>query len=166
MSSSFIGIEIVIAIEIGFTIFIDNTIFLNIISSPPIRLSIAAIRSNSLLRFLLSVLSSTSPIDLTIKIFKKKQVSFALWGSLSKTWGARGKQVKVNTKGNHQGLKMFGVIDLLSGKLIYEEAGGKFTNFSYRNFLEKVMHHYSDRTVILIEDRAPMKGESMRKKKE
>ena len=83
------------------------------------------------------------------------EVSFALWGSLSKTWGAVGKQVKVHTKGSRRGLKMFGVIDLFSGDFIYEEAEGRFNNVSYRNFLEKVMHEYPDRPVILIEDGAP-----------
>ena len=33
------------------------------------------------------------------------EVSFALWGSLSKTWGPQGKQTKVTTKGNRKGLK-------------------------------------------------------------
>ena len=83
------------------------------------------------------------------------EVSFALWGSLSKTWGPRGKQTKVTTKGNRKGLKMFGVIDLFSGDFIYHETQGRFNNVSYRDFLEKVMDHYPNRTVILIEDGAP-----------
>lgn len=83
------------------------------------------------------------------------EVSFALWGSLSKTWGTVGKQVKVHTKGSRRGLKMFGVIDLFSGDFIYEEAEGRFNNVSYRNFLEKVMSYYPDRPVILVEDGAP-----------
>lgn len=50
------------------------------------------------------------------------EVSFAMWGSLSYTWGVRGQQVEVKTKGNRKGLKMFGAIGVQDGRLYYREA--------------------------------------------
>jgi len=50
------------------------------------------------------------------------EVSFALWGSLGRTWAPRGKQPQVKTTGKRQGLKMFGAIDFHSGAFYYHEA--------------------------------------------
>jgi transposase len=50
------------------------------------------------------------------------EVSFALWGSLSRTWAPRGQQPVVKTKGLRKGLKMFGAIDFQSGTFHYREA--------------------------------------------
>ncbi len=50
------------------------------------------------------------------------EVSFALWGSLSRTWAPRGQQPLVKTKGIRKGLKMFGAIDFHSGAFYYREA--------------------------------------------
>ena len=50
------------------------------------------------------------------------EVSFAMWGSLSYTWGVRGQQVEVKTKGCRQGLKLFGAIGVHDGRLYYREA--------------------------------------------
>jgi transposase len=50
------------------------------------------------------------------------EVSFALWGSLSRTWAPRGQQPLVKTKGIRKGLKMFGAIDFQSGAFYYREA--------------------------------------------
>jgi len=58
------------------------------------------------------------------------EVSFAQWGSLSRTWGAIGEQPKTKTKGIRKGLKMFGVIEFFSGSFQYKEADGKFLAIS------------------------------------
>ena len=50
------------------------------------------------------------------------EVSFALWGSLGRTWAPRGKQPQVKTTGKRKGLKMFGAIDFQSGAFYYHEA--------------------------------------------
>jgi transposase len=50
------------------------------------------------------------------------EVSFAMWGSLSYTWGVRGHQTVVKTKGRRQGLKMFGAIGFQDGQFHYREA--------------------------------------------
>ena len=81
------------------------------------------------------------------------EVSFAQWGSLSRTWAPIGKQPKIKTKGKRRGLKMFGAIEFFGGSFQYMEAEGKFNGESYINFLKQITTHYS--RVILVEDGAP-----------
>lgn len=50
------------------------------------------------------------------------EVSFALWGSLGRTWAPRGHQPRVKTSGKRKGLKLFGAIDFHSGAFYYHEA--------------------------------------------
>jgi len=50
------------------------------------------------------------------------EVSFALWGSLSRTWAPRGQQPLLKTRGIRQGLKMFGAISFFDGAFEYREA--------------------------------------------
>ena len=82
------------------------------------------------------------------------EVSFAQWGSLSRTWAPIGKQPKIKTKGKRKGLKMFGVIGFFGGSFQYMEAEDKFNGESYIEFLKKIMEQYSC-PVILVEDGAP-----------
>ena len=49
------------------------------------------------------------------------EVSFAMWGSLSRTWSPVGVQPTVKTKGIRKGLKMFGVIELKGGSFQYQQ---------------------------------------------
>jgi transposase len=50
------------------------------------------------------------------------EVSFALWGSLSRTWAPRGQQPVVKTTGIRKGLKLFGAIEFHGGAFQYREA--------------------------------------------
>jgi transposase len=50
------------------------------------------------------------------------EVSFAMWGSLSRTWAPRGQQPLVKTKGIRKGLKMYGVIEFAGGGFHYRES--------------------------------------------
>ncbi len=50
------------------------------------------------------------------------EVSFAMWGSLSRTWAPIGKQPSVKTKGCRKGLKMFGAIEFRRGKFHFMES--------------------------------------------
>ncbi len=50
------------------------------------------------------------------------EVSFAMWGSLSRTWAVRGQQPVVKTRGIRKGLKMFGAISFFDGAFEYREA--------------------------------------------
>ncbi len=47
------------------------------------------------------------------------EVSFRMWGALAHTWGPRGKQPVVKTKGIRKGLKMFGAIEFAGGDFQY-----------------------------------------------
>lgn len=50
------------------------------------------------------------------------EVSFAMWGSLARTWARTGEQPVTKTKGIRKGSKMFGAIDFFSGKFEYRES--------------------------------------------
>lgn len=49
------------------------------------------------------------------------EVSFAMWGSLSRTWAPIGQQPTVKTRGIRKGLKMFGTIELAGGGFQYRQ---------------------------------------------
>lgn len=50
------------------------------------------------------------------------EVSFAMWGSLSRTWAPVGQQPLVKTRGIRKGLKMYGVIEFEGGGFHYMES--------------------------------------------
>ncbi len=50
------------------------------------------------------------------------EVSFAMWGSLARTWAPTGQQPTVKTKGIRKGLKIFGVIEVKGGGFQYMES--------------------------------------------
>jgi len=50
------------------------------------------------------------------------EVSFAMWGSLGRTWAPRGKQPVVKTTGIRKGLKMYGAIEFNGGGFQYMES--------------------------------------------
>jgi transposase len=52
------------------------------------------------------------------------EVSFALWGSLSRTWAPRGQQPVVKTSGRGKGMKLCGAIEFGSGAFYYRKAVG------------------------------------------
>ena len=49
------------------------------------------------------------------------EVSFAMWGSLSRTWAPIGLQPTVKTRGIRKGLKMFGTIEFEGGSFQYRQ---------------------------------------------
>jgi len=50
------------------------------------------------------------------------EVSFAMWGSLARTWAPTGQQPTVKTTGIRKGLKMFGTIELKGGSFQYQQS--------------------------------------------
>ena len=50
------------------------------------------------------------------------EVSFAMWGSLSRTWAPRGQQPEIKTSGIRKGLKMFGAISFQDGEFHFRES--------------------------------------------
>jgi len=81
------------------------------------------------------------------------EVSFAQWGSLSRTWAPRGKQPKIKTTGKRKGMKIFGAIGFFDGDFHYMETPEKFNAQSYVQFLQGIVNQYQC-PVILIEDGA------------
>lgn len=67
------------------------------------------------------------------------EASFAQWGSLSYTWAPIGEQPTIKTTGKRKSYKVFGLIDLFSGRLFYQGIEGKFNSESYIAFLKMVL---------------------------
>ena len=81
------------------------------------------------------------------------EASFALWGSLSYTWGRKGHQPQVRTTGLRKGYKVFGAIEFFSGSLIYQGTEERFQSNSYQSFLLYLLSQVPGK-VILIQDGA------------
>jgi transposase len=81
------------------------------------------------------------------------EASFALWGSLSYTWGRRGRQPLVKTTGLRKGYKVFGAIEFFSGQLVYQGTQERFQSDSYQTFLLHLLAQVSGK-VILVQDGA------------
>lgn len=81
------------------------------------------------------------------------EVSFAQWGSLSRTWAPRGEQPEIKTTGKRKAMKIFGAIGFFGGDFHYLETPEKFNAGTYIEFLKGVLSGYR-RPVILIQDGA------------
>ena len=81
------------------------------------------------------------------------EASFALWGSLSYTWGRRGQQPLVKTAGLRKCYKVFGAIEFFSGRLVYQGTEERFQSDSYQSFLLHLLTQVPGK-VILIQDGA------------
>jgi transposase len=86
-------------------------------------------------------------------LFFGDEASFALWGSLSYTWGRRRRQPQVPTTGLRKGYKVFGAIEFFSGRLIYQGTEQRFQSDSYQSFLRYLLSQVAG-PVILIQDGA------------
>ena len=91
--------------------------------------------------------------QLGASLFFGDEASFALWGSLSYTWGRRGHQPQVPTSGLRKGYKVFGAIEFFTGRFIYQGTEQRFRSDSYQSFLRDLLSQVSGR-VILIQDGA------------
>jgi transposase len=81
------------------------------------------------------------------------EVSFAQWGSLARTWAPVGQQPVVKTSGKRKGYKVFGLIDLLSGRFFYLGQEERFNSDRYQAFLTQVLEETSQH-IIVIQDGA------------
>ena len=86
-------------------------------------------------------------------LFFGDEASFALWGSLSYTWGRRGHQPQIPTTGLRKGYKVFGAIDYFSGRLIYQGTEQRFHSDSYQAFLLSLLAQVPG-PIFLIQDGA------------
>jgi transposase len=81
------------------------------------------------------------------------EASFPQWGSLSYTWARRNHPVQVKTAGKRKAYKVFGLIDLFSGRLFHGGIEGKFNSESYQAFLLSVLAQTVEH-IFLIQDGA------------
>ena len=88
------------------------------------------------------------------KIYFGDESSFALWGSLAYTWGQKGQQKLIPTNGNRKAIKVFGMIDYFSGKLISEVVDGRLNGQGYADFL-KLLLKRTRGMVNVVQDGAP-----------
>ena len=91
--------------------------------------------------------------QLGASLFFGDEASFALWGSLSYTWGRRGHQPQVPTTGRRKGYKVFGAIEFFSGRLIYQGIEQRFQSDTYQSFLRSLLSQVAG-PIILIQDGA------------
>ena len=81
------------------------------------------------------------------------EASFAQWGSLAYTWSVIGQQPTIQTSGKRKGYKVFGLIDLFSGRLFYQSTEDRFNSDSYIAFLKSVLKQ-TTRLLFLVQDGA------------
>lgn len=81
------------------------------------------------------------------------EASFPQWGSLSYTWGIRGKQPIVKTSGNRRSYRVFGLIDYFTGKFFSQSTTERFNSETYQHFLTCVLSR-TRKHIILIQDGA------------
>lgn len=81
------------------------------------------------------------------------EASFAQWGSLSYTWARIGQQPTVPTCGKRKALKVFGLIDYVTGRFFWQHQTARFTAATYQHFLQTVLDQ-TDRPIILLQDGA------------
>jgi transposase len=91
--------------------------------------------------------------QLGASLFFGDEASFALWGSLSYTWGHRGRQPQVPTTGIRKGYKVFGAIEFFTGLLIYQGTEQRFQSDTYQSFLTYLLSQVPGK-LILIQDGA------------
>ena len=82
------------------------------------------------------------------------EASFAQWGSLGYTWARVGQQPVVKTTGRRKAYKVFGLIELFSGRLFYQGIEGRFNGASYVAFLTTVLEQ-TTQPLFLVQDGAP-----------
>ena len=77
------------------------------------------------------------------------EASFAQWGSLSYTWGRKGKQPTVKTSGTRKAYKVMGLIDYLSGAFFYTTHTGRFNSSVYEAFLKDVLDQTTHHLIVI-----------------
>jgi transposase len=82
------------------------------------------------------------------------EAGFAQWGSLGYTWARVGTQPVVKTTGRRKAYKVFGLIELFSGRLFYQGIDGRFNGASYIAFLTTILEQTTE-PLFLVQDGAP-----------
>ena len=81
------------------------------------------------------------------------EAGFPQWGTLSYTWGRRGRQPLVPTSGVRKGYKVLGLIDSFTGRLFDQGWEGRLNSDCYAAFLKRVLEQ-TDHHLVLVQDGA------------
>lgn len=80
------------------------------------------------------------------------------------TWAPKGKPPTEEKNSKRGSLKIFGTIELYSGKLLYSIQDKKLTNAVFAQFLRQVANHYKGKKVFIVVDGAPYhRGPTLRR---
>jgi len=90
------------------------------------------------------------------------EASFPQWGSLSRTYGLKGKQPVVKTSGTRKAYKVLGLIDYRTGRLFCKGHEGRLNSEVYAAFLKEVLRK-TRKHIILIQDGASYHRSKMMK---
>lgn len=82
------------------------------------------------------------------------EASFPQWGSLSHTWGKRGKQPVCKTSGVRKGYKVAGFIEYFTGRFFFMGHEGRLNSEVYEKFIKEILTQTQKHTII-VQDGAP-----------
>ena len=83
------------------------------------------------------------------------EASFRQDSTLHRTWSRIGDQPLVNVTGARRSVKLFGAVELYSGRLLCQESKtSKFNADSYLDFLHHIASHNRRKKIFLIHDNA------------
>jgi transposase len=77
------------------------------------------------------------------------EVSFAQWGSLGYTWALKGETPVVKTAGKRKGYKVWGLIELFSGRFFYHSQEERFISEGYQAFLTQVLAQTTEHLIVI-----------------
>jgi transposase len=77
------------------------------------------------------------------------EVSFAQWGSLGYTWALKGHPPMVKTTGKRKGYKVWGLIELFSGRFFYHGQEERFVSEGYQAFLAQVLAQMTEHLIVI-----------------
>lgn len=81
------------------------------------------------------------------------EVSFRQDSTLHQTWARKGKPPEVPVTGQRKSVKIFGCVEIYSGRFLYHQ-DGVFNTESYLVFLEQIAQRYYPQPVFYIQDNA------------
>ncbi len=89
------------------------------------------------------------------RIFFQDEVGFETEGSLSYSWGIKGKKIEINNYGRHGRVNLLGAFELGSGQFFGLLTSFKVNAWRFRRFLCHLHRQLRDDKLLLICDNAP-----------
>ena len=88
------------------------------------------------------------------RIFYQDEVGFQTEGTLSYSWGTRGKDIVVKNKGRHGRVNLMGVYEVGSGEFFYKMTYRKVNALRFKRFLCCLKRKFRNHKFIIIADNA------------